>query len=82
MVNNVPKPPTPINEPVQGYLPNSPERIALKAELKRQESTVIEIPCIISIVLSAVSAIFRVALLAVKLPHVEDLGQVVPTQYE
>ena len=36
MVNNVPKPPTPINEPVLGYLPNSPERAALKAELKRQ----------------------------------------------
>ena len=48
MVNNVPKPPTPINEPVLGYLPNSPERAALKAEIKRQEATVIEIPCIIN----------------------------------
>ena len=48
MVNNVPRPPTPVNEPVLGYLPGSPERIALKAEIARQESEIIEIPCIIN----------------------------------
>ena len=48
MVNKVPKPPTPINEPILGYLPNSPERATLKAELKRQEATILEIPCIIN----------------------------------
>ena len=48
MVNNVPKPPTPVNEPVLGYLPGSSERAALQAELDRQSNTVIEIPCIIN----------------------------------
>ena len=48
MVNNVPRPPTPVNEPVLGYLPGSPERAALKKELDRQSSEVIEIPCIIN----------------------------------
>ena len=48
MVNNVPRPPTPVNEPVLGYLPGSPERAALKLELDRQSSEVIEIPCIIN----------------------------------
>ena len=48
MVNNVPRPPTPINEPVLGYLPGSPERAALKAEIARQESVILEIPCIIN----------------------------------
>ena len=48
MVNNVPRPPTPTNEPVLGYLPGSPERAALKLELDRQSSEVIEIPCIIN----------------------------------
>ena len=48
MVNNVPRPPTPVNEPVLGYLPGSPERAALKAEIARQESEIIEIPCIIN----------------------------------
>ena len=48
MVNNVPRPPTPVNEPVLGYLPGSPERIALKDELVRQSNEVIEIPCIIN----------------------------------
>ena len=45
MVNNVPRPPTPVNEPVLGYLPGSPERLALKKELDRQSSEIIEIPC-------------------------------------
>ncbi len=48
MVNNVPRPPTPVNEPVLGYLPGSSERIELKEELTRQSNEVIEIPCIIN----------------------------------
>ena len=39
--------PLPANEPVKAYLPGSPERIALDAELKRQHDTVVEIPLII-----------------------------------
>ena len=39
--------PRPTNEPIKGYLPGSPERIALEAELKRQSSEEIEIPMII-----------------------------------
>lgn len=39
------KPPT--NEPVRDYLPGSPERIALKAELDRQIAHPVEIPIII-----------------------------------
>lgn len=38
----------PVNEPVKEYLPNSAERIALEAELKRQSSEEIEIPLIIN----------------------------------
>ena len=48
MVNNVPTPPTPVNEPVLGYLPGSKERSELKAELSRQSAQVVEIPCIIN----------------------------------
>ncbi len=48
MVNNVVKPPTPVNEPVLGYAPGSPERAALKNELTKQESEILEIPCIIN----------------------------------
>lgn len=39
--------PLPVNEPVKSYLPGSPERVALDAELARQSSTVIDIPLII-----------------------------------
>ncbi|MDY7110439.1 MAG: L-glutamate gamma-semialdehyde dehydrogenase [Planctomycetota bacterium] len=39
--------PAPGNEPVLGYLPASPERAALQAELKRQAGEQIEIPLII-----------------------------------
>lgn len=39
--------PSPINEPILGYLPNSSERSLLKAELSRVEAEVVEIPCII-----------------------------------
>ena len=48
MVNNIPMPPTPVNEPVLGYLPGSKERAELKAELLRQSSEIVEIPCIIN----------------------------------
>ncbi len=39
--------PIPDNEPVKGYLKNSPERNGIEEELKRQSSTEIEIPLII-----------------------------------
>lgn len=39
--------PTPENEPVLGYLPGSPERAALKAELARQSTSRVEIPLVI-----------------------------------
>jgi 1-pyrroline-5-carboxylate dehydrogenase len=38
---------TPENEPVLGYLPGSPERIALKAELEKQLAHPVDIPLII-----------------------------------
>ncbi len=41
---NLPSPP---NEPVYGYLPGSPEKTALKDELKKQAGEQIEIPLII-----------------------------------
>jgi 1-pyrroline-5-carboxylate dehydrogenase len=41
------QPPTPINEPVWGYEPGSPERADLKKKLDRMASEVIEIPIII-----------------------------------
>lgn len=40
-------PPAPVNEPVLGYAPGSPERAALKAELARLSATVTEIPVIV-----------------------------------
>ncbi len=39
--------PTPDNEPTLGYLPSSPERAALEAELARQWDSPLEIPVII-----------------------------------
>ena len=48
MVNNVVTPPTPVNEPILGYLPGSKERMELKAELTRQENEIIEMPCVIN----------------------------------
>jgi 1-pyrroline-5-carboxylate dehydrogenase len=48
MVNGIFQPPTPHNEPVKGYVRGSPERAELEAELARQMSEVIEIPCIIN----------------------------------
>ena len=47
MVNGIFQPPTPHNEPVKGYVRGSSERAELEAELARQMSEVIEIPCII-----------------------------------
>ena len=38
----------PVNEPILGYAPGSEERRALQAELDRQMSEVVEIPCIIN----------------------------------
>ncbi|MFW6201776.1 MAG: aldehyde dehydrogenase family protein, partial [Gemmatimonadota bacterium] len=40
-------PPEPTNEPVLGYLPDTPERAALKAELDRLSADTIEIPLVI-----------------------------------
>ena len=48
MVNGIFQPPTPHNEPVKGYVRGSPERAELEAELARQMSEVLEIPCIIN----------------------------------
>ena len=48
MVNGIFQPPTPHNEPVKGYIRGSTERAELEAELARQMSEVIEIPCIIN----------------------------------
>ncbi len=38
----------PVNEPILGYAPGSPERDSLKAEMDRQLSEVVEIPCVIN----------------------------------
>ena len=37
----------PANDPFKGYLPGSPERAALKAELAKQSAEVVKIPLII-----------------------------------
>jgi 1-pyrroline-5-carboxylate dehydrogenase len=47
MANGTYSIPKPQNEPVLGYLPGSPERAALKAELKRQSEGKIVIPLVI-----------------------------------
>jgi len=38
----------PVNEPIMGYAPGSPERTALQNEIDRQFAEVIEIPCVIN----------------------------------
>jgi hypothetical protein len=43
MINGIPCAPTPRNEPVLSYVPGSPERAALRAELNRMATEVIEI---------------------------------------
>jgi len=40
--------PTPVNEPVQGYAPGSPERASLKAKLKEMAGAQVEIPLVIN----------------------------------
>lgn len=47
MANGVFKVPKPYNEPILGYLPGSPERAQLKAELQKQSAEVVTIPLII-----------------------------------
>lgn len=47
MSNAIYKVPKALNEPVKSYAPGSPERAALRAELKAQKSTTIDIPMII-----------------------------------
>ncbi|MCP3903950.1 MAG: aldehyde dehydrogenase family protein, partial [Planctomycetes bacterium] len=47
MTNAVHSIPAPVNEPVLGFLPGSPERASLKAEIARQANEVVEIPIII-----------------------------------
>ena len=48
MVNKIATPPTPVNEPVLTYLPGSKERAERKAELLKQSTEIVEIPCIIN----------------------------------
>lgn len=38
---------TPVNEPIKGYMPGSPEKLALKAELAKQLDSFVEVPIII-----------------------------------
>ncbi len=40
--------PTPLNEPVKNFAPGSAEKAELKAELKRQRTTPVEIPAVIA----------------------------------
>lgn len=47
MLNGRPNIPTPVNEPIKGYTPGSPERKSLQDELKRQLRKEVEIPVII-----------------------------------
>jgi 1-pyrroline-5-carboxylate dehydrogenase len=47
MPNSIPNVPQPVNEPIKGYAPGSPERAALKAKLKELAAKEIEIPLVI-----------------------------------
>jgi 1-pyrroline-5-carboxylate dehydrogenase len=47
MSNSAPALQPPANEPVKGYLPQSPERAALKARLKAMAAETVEIPLIV-----------------------------------
>lgn len=72
MPNKIAPIPTPHNEPILGYLPNSNERIALKAELKRRKETVYDIPMFINgkeIRTNDIVAIFPPHELAHKIAH-------------
>lgn len=46
-MNAIPNIPTPVNDPIRGYAPGSPERAALEAELARQSQLDVEIPAVI-----------------------------------
>ncbi|MFT5686472.1 MAG: 1-pyrroline-5-carboxylate dehydrogenase, partial [Myxococcota bacterium] len=46
-IASTPQTPTPTNEGVRAYAPGSAERDTLKAELARQSSEIVEIPCVI-----------------------------------
>src|SRR5881409_2240317 len=46
-MNGIPKIPTPVNEPVLGYAPGSPERAELKRTVKDLSSRSIEVPLVI-----------------------------------
>ena len=39
--------PHPVNEPVCGYAPGTPERARLESEMARQAAPVVEIPCVV-----------------------------------
>ena len=43
----IPRPPSPLNEPVKGYEPGSPERGELQAQLRRMEAERLELPMVI-----------------------------------
>ena len=47
MTHGVFRTPAPVNEPILGYAPGSPEKVSLKAELARQASAQVEVPLII-----------------------------------
>ena len=47
MTHGIFQSPTPVNEPVLGYAPGSPERAALEAEVARQATATVEVPLII-----------------------------------
>src|SRR6266550_3914493 len=46
-MNSIPKIPTPVNEPVLSYAPNTPERAELKQALQDLSGRVIEVPVVI-----------------------------------
>ncbi|MCB0507058.1 MAG: L-glutamate gamma-semialdehyde dehydrogenase [Chitinophagales bacterium] len=48
MANKIATIALPNNEPILGYLPNSPERAQLKQELQRRKGTVLDIPMVIN----------------------------------
>jgi 1-pyrroline-5-carboxylate dehydrogenase len=47
MIDAIVSPPPPVNEPVLSYAPGSPERAALKAELRRMSGETLELPMVI-----------------------------------
>ena len=47
MTHGIFRTPDPVNEPVKGYAPKSPERSALEAELDRQASQEVDVPLVI-----------------------------------